>query len=357
MRVIEKRWKYLEEGYKKLHSLGVQLDAQWKRPVQVAQRRKLKQEYATWKSNRQKFLFFVIGFVLCCALLCGFAYFAEEWNLQCMYSFWAFILLLIGVIIALLGRAFIRSVFDRPVLETYIPPSQQLVELWWKNLEPRPKTIQNAGDEGVRIFLDLLEYNLPNSYIAIPEILTSIKKVTDTDVLLLSPSGIWAFEVKHWYGAVHKTDGVWWHSVSNRRIDHLQDSGEKKQGPDEQWMNQVHEIKATLKRRRPDVAWTADTIQGGVVFSNPAVRLDKSNIQGNLVPYGGPRPWLDRILKTQTVENFTVSNQLRALDALIEYGLSIERDEITPVSALKLAEWTYQKVSQELTAYVENWAK
>jgi hypothetical protein len=87
MRVIEKRWKYLEEAYKKLQSLGAQLDTQWKRPVQVAQRRKLKQEYATWKSSRRTLLLFVAGFILGFSLLCGFANFADDWSLQCLYSF------------------------------------------------------------------------------------------------------------------------------------------------------------------------------------------------------------------------------------------------------------------------------
>lgn len=357
MRVIEKRWKYLEEGYKKLQSLDAQLDTRWKRPVQAAQRRKFRQEYATWKSSRRTLLLFIAGFTLGCSLLCSFAYFADNWNLQCLYSFLAFTLLLVGMAFALFKRRYIRYAFNRPVLETYQPPSRRLMDLWWKNLAPRFKPSQDSGDEGVEVFLDLLEHKLPDSYIAIPEILTSIKRITDTDVLLFGPSGIWAFEMKHWYGAVHKKDGVWWQTVSNRRIDHLQDSGEQKQGPDEQWMNQAREIKTTLKRRRPDIAWIADNVHGGIVFSHPEVLLDKSNIQANLVPYGKPRPWLDRILTTQAVKNFALHDQLRVLDALIEYGLSIERDEINPVSALKLADWAYQKISQELTEYVEKWTK
>lgn len=357
MRVIEKRWKYLASGYKKLRSLGVQLDAQWKRSVQVAQRRKFMQEYAIWKRNRLTLLLLVLGFVLGCSLLCGFAYFAEEWNMQCLYSFWAFILFAIGSLFALLRRNFVRSVFTRPALETFTPPSQRLEQLWWKNLEPRSILAQNAGAEGIGRFLGFLEDNLPDTYIAIPEILTSIKKVTDTDVLLLGPSGIWVFEVKHWYGTIYKREGVWWHVVSKRRIDHLQDSGEKKQGPDEQWTNQVREIKTTLKRRRPNVAWTTEIIRGGVVFSNPGAILNRSNIQGNSAPYGQPRNWLDRINKEQAVQGFNTEVQLQILEALIEYGLSIERDEIIPASAIRLSEGAYQKISQELTEFIKRWAK
>ena len=356
MRVIEKRWKYLDEGYKKLQSLGIQLDSQWKRPVQVAQRRKLRQELNEWKNGRRVLLLFVAGFVLGCSLLCSFAYFSEDWNLHCLYAFWAFTLLLIGFTFAFFGRRYIRSAFNRPVLEAYEPPSRRLMAIWWKNLAPRNKPSQDSSDEGVETFLDLLEYNLPNSYIAISEILTSIKKITDTDVLLLGPSGIWIFELKHWYGKVHKKDSVWWQTVRNRRIDYLQDTGEQKQGPDEQWMNQAREIKITLKRRQPNIAWVADNLHGGIVFSNPEVHLEKTNIQGNLVPYGKPRPWLKRILETPAVKGFTMRDQLCVLDALIEYGLSVERDDINPVSALKLADGAYQKVSQELTEYVKKWA-
>ena len=91
MRLIEKRWRYLEQGYERVHSLGAQLDIQWKRSIQVAQRRKFKQEHTTWKRKRNKFILVVIGFILGCSLLCGFAYSANELNLQCLYSFWAFI--------------------------------------------------------------------------------------------------------------------------------------------------------------------------------------------------------------------------------------------------------------------------
>ena len=146
------------------------------------------------------------------------------------------------------------------------------------------------------------------------------------------------------------------HRERNRRIDYLQDTGEQKQGPDEQWMNQAREIKITLKRRQPNIAWVADNLHGGIVFSNPEVHLEKTNIQGNLVPYGKPRPWLKRILETPAVKGFTMRDQLCVLDALIEYGLSVERDDINPVSALKLADGAYQKVSQELTEYVKKWA-
>lgn len=357
MRLIEKRWKYLADGYQKLRSTGAQLDAQWKRPIQVAQRRKFVREHATWKRNRLTFLLLVLGFILGCSLLCGFAYFAEEWNMQCLYFFWAFILFVIGSLFALLGRSFVRSVFQRPVLETYTSPSQRLEELWWKNLEPPSKLSRNASDEGIETFLGLLEAHLPDTYIAVPEILTSIKKVTDTDVLLLGPSGIWVFEVKHWYGTIYKRKGIWWHIASKRRIDHLQESGEKKQGPDEQWTNQVREIITTLKRRRPKVAWTTDIIKGGIVFSNPDAKLNQSNIEGNSAPYGQPQNWLDRINKEQTVKGFNLDVQFQVLEALIEYGLSIEREEIAPASAIKLADWAHQKVSQELTEHVTRWAK
>jgi hypothetical protein len=242
-------------------------------------------------------------------------------------------------------------------MENYFPLSQQLLELWWKNLEPRFQTVQNPGDEGVYGFIDLLADNLPNSYIVVSEILTSRRKITDTDVLLLGPSGIWVFEVKHWYGVIHKKDDEWWQRISNRRIDHLQENGERKQGPDEQWINQVREITTTLKRRRPDVAWAAGHIQGGIVFSNPEARLDKTNITGNRASYGRPKHWLNRILKARPNKNFTLEVQLQILDALIEFGLSIERDKIVPVSANLLAERAYQKASQDRSKFVNEWVK
>lgn len=354
MRVIEKRWKQLEAGHTRIHEFASQLDLRWKRPLQVAHRRKFDREYAAWRRNRRIILLLTFGFLLGCSLLCGFAYGAEDLNLLCLYSFGAFGLLLTGTLFAYWRRRNIRSIFNRPELETYAPPSRRLVELWWKNLGILPEP---SGDEGVETLLDLLKENLPDSYVAVPEILTSIKKATDTDILLLGPSGIWAFEVKHWYGTVYRENDAWWHTPSSRRIDHRQESGEPKQGPDEQWNNQAREIMTTLRRRRPDLLPAVREIHGGIVFSNPGAILDRSNIQGNRAPYGKPSHWLGRIQKTQAVEGFTMANRLRALDALIEYALSIEREEITPVSALKLAEWSHEKVSQELTEFVALWTK
>ena len=357
MRVIDKRWIKLKEGYNQLKYLSARFDAEWKRPIQVAQRRKHKQEYAVWKSNRRIFLSVASGVFLVFSLLCGLSFFSEEWGLKCLYSFLTISILLGGIGFGLVSRSFIRSIFARPEIENYFPLSQQLVELWWKSLEPRFQTVQNPGDEGVYGFIDLLADNLPNSYLVVSEILTSKRKITDTDVLLLGPSGIWVFEVKHWYGVIHKKDGEWWQRISNRRIDHLQENGERKQGPDEQWLNQVREITTTIKRRRPDVAWATEHIQGGIVFSNPEARLDLRNIIGSRASYGRPRHWLNRILKAHPDKNFTLEVQLQVLDALIEFGLSIERDKIIPVSANLLAERAYQKASQVRSNFVSEWAK
>lgn len=356
MREIEKRWVKLQEGYQKLKVLSARLDAEWKRSIQVASRRKYKKEYSIWQSNRRVFLLVVFGFLLLCFLLCGLAAFSKKLELQCLYSFLAFSFLTGGVGFVFLARKSIRSILTRPVLETYSSPSQRLTNLWWNSLQPRTRIIQNSGDEGVCDFIKLL-MNLPDSYLVVSEILTSKRKITDTDVLLLGPSGIWVFELKHWYGEVYKKDGVWWQDVSGRRIDHLQESGERKQGPDEQWINQVHEIKTTLQRRRPAIAWTTKYIQGGIVFSNPQVKLEPKNIRENRASYGRPKNWLDRILNAQAVKGFNLDVRLQVLDALIEFGLTIERDQISPVSASKLADRAYQKASQEWTQYVTQWVK
>jgi hypothetical protein len=160
-----------------------------------------------------------------------------------------------------------------------VPPPWGLVEQWWKALRPRTYAVETSGEEAEINFLESLSF-LDNRHIAIWGLLTSAKRRSDTDVLLLGTTGIWIFEVKHWRGIISKSNGVWYSEDEWGR------RKPREQIPDEQWQAQKEEITKTIRMRLGSKQWLADLIKGGVVFANKVAKI--GSITGNKAPCGRP---------------------------------------------------------------------
>ncbi|OPY85874.1 MAG: Nuclease-related domain protein [Syntrophorhabdus sp. PtaU1.Bin153] len=92
-------------------------------------------------------------------------------------------------------------------------------------------------------------------------------KVSDIDCVLVGPSGLFVFEVKHHRGLIFHRNGIWAQIKAGRRgspyAGHLGD-------PSAQLSRNIRYLKARLERADLKTPW----IQGAIVFTNPQAVLD-----------------------------------------------------------------------------------
>jgi len=344
MHSIDSKWTELAAGYQAIQSFNTKLMAEFGRAISVGHRHQFRKELAEWKQKRRLFFVLVAVAPLSIIALCLIAYYFND--VACVIIYWALLVLIILVTLAIAGRQYIREMVNgKPVPR---PVEGLVVDLegrWRESLSPQVRSFEKAGNKGVGDFLIQLARSLPDLY--------SVKRLSDTGVLLLGPSGIWIFNVVYWSGTIIKQEGTWKQDQTVRdklgRKRHAEIAHEP--GPDDQWLQQKHEMVTTLEQNLPERTWTLSLVQGGVVFSHPKVNLDKKSIQGNTASYGLPKAWAERILRAPMVDGFTLEMQLEILDVLADIG-----DRLT-VSAKDEAERLYQQAVDELRANVTKMVK
>ena len=344
MHSIDRKWTDLVAGYQAIQSFKTKLTAEFGRAVRVGHKQQFRKDLTEWQQKRRIFFALVAVAPLSIIVLCLTAYYFRD--VACVITYWAVLVLIILVTLAVAGRQYIREMVNgKPLPQPVDGPVVDLEGHWWESLSSQELAVEKAGKKGGVDFLTLLARYLPDPY--------SAQSISDADVLLLGPSGIWIFKVKYWSGTIVKQEGAW------KQIQTMRDKlGRKRReekthepGPDDQWLQQKQEFVKTLENHLPERAWILSLIQGGVVFSHPKADLDKKRIQGNTASYGLPKAWAERIHRAPSVDGFTQEIQLEILDVLAETG-----DRQT-ISAKDEAERLYRQAVEDLRAYVAKMVK
>jgi hypothetical protein len=367
MRILDPKWTHLADGYRLLQALQAKLEAEFGRAVRIGHRQKHRKELAEWQKKRRIFFALVALAVLSVITLCVLPfYFGRiDGKVAFILAYWACVVTIILVTAGVALRAYIREmVAGRPEMEKGVPTAGLLAGRWWSSLAQAEMVIEKAGDRGELDFLAQLDRRLSDEHLAVRGLLTSTRVTSDTDVLVVGPSGVWVFEVKHWRGAIVKQDGVWKQIQAVRGKMGKKHYEEKvaEQAPDDQWLRQAQEIVKTLQRRLPKGALPADLdpadlIQGGLVFTHPEALLDKNRIQGQTASYGPPKPWIERLAKAGVREGFSLEARLQVLDALIHWAALNEHGVVQIVSAEAEAQRIYDETAEELRGYVAELVK
>ncbi len=71
-----------------------------------------------------------------------------------------------------------------------------------------------------------------------------------------------------------------------------------------------------FRTRLPHLSWIFPLIDGGIVFTNSKIRLDKTLIEGNTAPYGVADGWREKLIKSVPDERLTQEVRLEILDML-----------------------------------------
>ena len=338
MHIIEKTWVDLHAGYEEILSLEKRLKTDWKRALQVVQKRDDRSVKSRIDRTRKITGYLLLALLFAFILFCAGIYYLPELRLQLFVFF-----CMLGIPVIILGLVLTRIFGGADGTLPGTPPSMEIEQAWWKRLKPKHFAGQRSGDRGEIDFLQSLAF-LDDSYVAVWGLLTAEKIRSDTDVLLLGPNGIWIFEVKYWKGTVFKQNGSWytvpWHGKGKT----------DQRSPDEQWLQQKEEISKTIRIQLPNVSWQAELIQGGVVFAHQNSRIGQ--IDHPQADCGKPRAWHKRINDTKPLKDFTLSRRLQILDALTQYANRHEREELTITSARDAANELYDQAVSSLQSYV-----
>ncbi len=363
MRILAPQWTHLADGYRALQALQLKLEAEFGRAVQIGHRQRHRKELSEWQKKRRTFFILLALSILSVVALCVAAFVFRE--AACLLAYWTFVVALILITTAVALRAYIvEAVSGRPTMERPQPTADLLARRWWESLAPAEMMVEKGGDLGELDFLRRLSDRLSDEYLAVRGLLTSARQTQDTDVLVVGPSGVWIFEVKHWRGRIVKQEGVW-KQIQSRRGKMGKKQVEERiveQAPDDQWLCQAQEIVKTLQRRLPEGALPADLdpadlIQGGVVFTHPGAVIEREKIQGHTASYGPPGAWIERIARAGPRPGLTLETRLRILDALFEWAALNERGVVKVVSAEAEAERLYHLTAEELRGYVAELVK
>lgn len=310
MRVIDRKWTSLAEGYRAVLELQEKLEAEFGAALQAGRERRYHRVLMEWQKKRRIFIALAVFAPLSMITLCVTAYYFR--SVACVIIYWAVVVLVILVTLSFALRQYlVEVVAGRPQAEKEIEPMTDLEQRWWKHLAPAAGKAEKAGRWGMEDFLSLLGRSLQDEHVAVP--------LSENGLLLAGPSGIWIFEVVGWNGRVEKEQGIWRQFPGGMRG---KSDGEivHPAAPDEAWLRLKQNLRLAIEQRLPQRAWMLAHIQGGVAFTHPQVRLMKARILESSASYGPARLWVERVAAAPAVEGFTLEMRLEVLDALADPG-------------------------------------
>ncbi|MGH7928664.1 MAG: nuclease-related domain-containing protein, partial [Candidatus Binatia bacterium] len=226
-----------------------------------------------------------------------------------------------------------------------------LIDQWWQQLSDdgarQSKATADYGDVGEEQFYRHLTRSLPDDHVGIRGVL--VKQGLDVDLLVVGPTNVWVFEVKHWSGTITCRNGNWRRSKPYYAPGGVLKHEEKEiKSFDRQWICERREVEETLRRRvRP--SHLADWVTGGLVFTHPNAILDIDQL--NECGYGPPKFWANHLREVAAghQESITQQSKLRVLDALLDRADRIDHRYNRRRCCIELAD----RLADEMT----DWAK
>lgn len=114
MHSIDRKWTDLAAGYQAIQSFKTKLTAEFGRAVRVGHKQQLRKELTEWQKKRRVFLALVAVAPLSIIALCLTAYYFRD--VACVIIYWAVMVLIILVTLAVAGRQYIREMVNgKPV--------------------------------------------------------------------------------------------------------------------------------------------------------------------------------------------------------------------------------------------------
>lgn len=251
MKTVESTWRNLVKGHERVRELERSLQLTWASQVEQTQQRKYQADLDAWNFRKEQraneheralsiWTQAISGQRLRLRTATGsgirragvvvpvsvFLLVVTAWLGFIAINSVQLILLgiAIGLTIALTPAAWSATQFaqlqsKKPSTMTVEGPRPQqekpirlaLIDQWWQQISDdgthQSKATVDYGDVGEEKFYRHLTQSLPDDHVSIRGIL--VKQGLDVDLLVVGPTNVWVFEVKHWSGTITCRNGNW----------------------------------------------------------------------------------------------------------------------------------------------------
>jgi hypothetical protein len=201
MRSVAPEWRNLAEGLLRIETLEARFRAEWVPQLEEARRKRNEAERQRARIRGRATLIAapVIGILLCVVTLVLLLFFPLE------DVFAIFVLALVALVILVL-----YGVWSLLYTPDFPPVPLDLSGRWWHTVSGRSSSsvrrsgpvleARYYGDQGEEAFVSYLARALPKDYIAVRGLL--VARNLDADLIVVGPTGVWVYEVKHWTGEI-----------------------------------------------------------------------------------------------------------------------------------------------------------
>lgn len=355
MRNIGHEWRNLAEGFLRVVVLEARFRAEWGSRLERARRKRMEAERQ--KARRRGRVALVAALILALVLFAVALVLLLLSSPASSVALW--LAIVVPAVLILYGVwSFLPTSDADAVLE-------DLSDRWWRTVSGCPSSVRRSGpvlparhygDRGEEAFLSYLAGALPSEYVAVRGLL--VARDLDADVIVLGPTGVWVYEVKHYSGEITCERGQW------RRVKTYRQPGgrlarelEVLRPFDKQWVKEASTVKGALRRSFPRYQALPRAVGGGLVFTHRGLsfRVDDS-CQAWV---GKPESCVEVISGSPEIPGLTMEKRLQAIDALLEWSdrLHDQREEAPSealLSSVELAERLHKDAVSRASSYLSD---
>ncbi len=357
MRSIGPEWRNLAEGLLRVEALEARFCAEWGPRLEEARRKRNEAELRRLRGRGHAALVAasVVALLLFAVALVLLLLTPSAGTVVLVLA------LVIPVVLALYGVWALLHIPDP------LPDPSDLSGRWWATISGHALSVRRSGpalsarrygDEGEAAFVSYLAGELPEEYVAVSGLL--VARSLDADVIVVGPTGIWVYEVKHWSGEIICQDGQWrrvktYHEPGGRLVQ----QHEVLRPFDKQWIREANAVKETLRRRLPQCPNPHEVVGGGIVFTHRGLSFFADGSCKARVYT--PRSCVEALSGSPEIPDFTIQERLRAIDALLKWSDRLHEQQGEAPSAMsysvELAERLHEDAVSRASSYLSDVAE
>lgn len=355
MRSIGPEWRNLAEGLLCVETLEAQFRAEWNSRLERAWEKR--NEIERRRAREQGYAALITASVVALLLSVVTLILLLFSPLEVVATVFVLALML-PVILGLYGG---WSFFHTP--DAFLV-SSDLSGQWWRTISGHTPPVLRSGpvlparrygDEGEEAFVSHLAGALPPGYVAVRGLL--VTRNLDADVIVVGPTGIWIYEVKHWSGEITCERGEWRRTKTYReRGGRLVRELEVLRPFDRQWAKEAGTVKETLRRRLPKCQNLPVAVDGGLIFTHGRFSF---HADGSCKAWVGmPRSCVGTLSDSSEISDLTMEKRLRVLDALLAWSDRLHEQQGGALwatsSSVELAQSLYEDAVSRASAYLSD---
>jgi hypothetical protein len=314
MKNIGAEWRNLAEGLLRIEALEAQVRAEWGLQLEMA--RRAAEEAGRQRNRRLRRAGLIATLVLALLLL----------TVSLVLRFAPANAAALGLLIAASAMAVFYGLgVYLDTLDT-LPDPPNLTDRWWNTISGRTSSVRRSGpalsarrygDVGEEAFISYLTGRLSNEYVAVRCLL--VVPNLDADVIVVGPTGIWVYEVKHRSGEITCERGEW------RRVKTYRQPGgrlvrelEMLKPFDKQWTKEARAVRENLRRQLRGYPELPNAVGGGLVFTHRSVSF---RMDGSCRAWAGkPSSCVEILSQSPAISGLTMEKRLRVVDALLDWS-------------------------------------